>query len=232
MNNLKEFYNNVIDYQIIYNQNLKLINDSVIKSEENLNEIPFNIREEKGSIFIYFNDDLHNIQNIFLEFFNDFSISIFGIKSDDTMSNIVSNIDNNKKLYINTSKEKFKGIFITSIGDITGYLKDCKIYDYKKSSLRKNGVLIYRFNLKNNIKKVFYHSNSSTKIYLLTKEEYQEFLKLVTKDILQWNKILNINNMLEKNKEYIKDRSEYFIVEIFEKDINFSDKLNIFGSDK
>ena len=232
MNSLKEFYNNIITHQIVYNQNLTILDNSVIKNENSLTEIPFNIREENGSLFIYFNDGSHNIQNIFLEFFNDFHISIFGIRENDTLVNIVSNVDNKQKLYINTLKESFKGIFITGFNKISGFLKDCKIYDYKKNQIRKTGVLIYRFTTKEKIKKIFYFSNSSTELYLLNKEEYQEFLKIVNKDILQWNKILNIKNKISKNKEYENKQGEYFLVEVFGKDVNYSDKINIFGSDK
>ena len=148
MNSLKEFYNNIITHQIVYNQNLTILDNSVIKNENTLTEIPFNIREEEGSLFVYFNDGSHNIQNIFLEFFNEFPISIFGIRENDTLINIESNVDNNKKLYINTLKESFKGIFITGFNKIGGYLKDCKIYDYQKNQIRKTGVLIYRFSTK------------------------------------------------------------------------------------
>nr|DAF07431.1 MAG TPA: hypothetical protein [Caudoviricetes sp.] len=232
MNSLKEFYNNIITHQIVYNQNLTILDNSVIKNENSLTEIPFNMREENGSLFIYFNDGSHNIQNIFLEFFNDFPISIFGIRKNDTLVNIVSNIDNKQKLYINTLKESFKGIFITGFNKISGFLKDCKVYDYKKKQIRKTGVLIYRFSTKEKIKKIFYFSNSSTELYLLNKEEYQEFLKIVNKDILQWNKILNIKNKINKNKEYDNKQGEYFLVEVFGKDVNYSDKINIFGSDK
>lgn len=232
MNSLKEFYNNIITHQIVYNQNLTILDNSVIKNESSLTEIPFNIREENGSLFVYFNDGSHNIQNIFLEFFNDFPISIFGIRENDTLVNIVSNVDNKQKLYINTLKESFKGIFITGFNKISGFLKDCKIYDYKKNQTRKTGVLIYRFTTKEKIKKIFYFSNSSTELYLLNKEEYQEFLKIVNKDILQWNKILNIKNKISKNKEYENKQGEYFLVEVFGKDVNYSDKINIFGSDK
>lgn len=232
MNSLKEFYNNIITHQIVYNQNLTILDNSVIKNENSLTEIPFNIREENGSLFIYFNDGSHNIQNIFLEFFNDFPISIFGIRENDTLVNIVSNVDNKQKLYINTLKESFKGIFITGFNKISGFLKDCKVYDYKKNQIRKTGVLIYRFSTKEKIKKIFYFSNSSTELYLLNKEEYQEFLKIVNKDILQWNKILNIKNKINKNKEYDNKQGEYFLVEVFGKDVNYSDKINIFGSDK
>ena len=232
MNSLKEFYNNIITHQIVYNQNLTILDNSVIKNENSLTEIPFNIREENGSLFVYFNDGSHNIQNIFLEFFNDFPISIFGIRENDTLVNIVSNVDNKQKLYINTLKESFKGIFITGFNKISGFLKDCKIYDYKKNQTRKTGVLIYRFTTKEKIKKIFYFSNSSTELYLLNKEEYQEFLKIVNKDILQWNKILNIKNKISKNKEYENKQGEYFLVEVFGKDVNYSDKINIFGSDK
>lgn len=232
MNSLKEFYNNIITHQIVYNQNLTILDNSVIKNENSLTEIPFNIREENGSLFVYFNDGSHNIQNIFLEFFNDFPISIFGIRENDTLVNIVSNVDNKQKLYINTLKESFKGIFITGFNKISGFLKDCKVYDYKKNQIRKTGVLIYRFSTKEKIKKIFYFSNSSTELYLLNKEEYQEFLKIVNKDILQWNKILNIKNKINKNKEYENKQGEYFLVEVFGKDVNYSDKINIFGSDK
>lgn len=232
MNSLKEFYNNIITHQIVYNQNLTILDNSVIKNESSLTEIPFNIREENGSLFVYFNDNSHNIQNIFLEFFNDFPISIFGIRENDSLVNIVSNVDNKQKLYINTLKESFKGIFITGFNKISGFLKDCKIYDYKKNQIRKTGVLIYRFTTKEKIKKIFYFSNSSTELYLLNKEEYQEFLKIVNKDILQWNKILNIKNKISKNKEYENKQGEYFLVEVFGKDVNYSDKINIFGSDK
>ena len=86
--------------------------------------------------------------------------------------------------------------------------------------------------IQQNIKKIFYFSNSETELYKLNPKEYNEFLKLVNKEITQWNKILNIKNKIVKNKEYIYEKEELFIVEVFNKNVNYSDKLAIFGSDK
>ena len=231
MKTLKEYYNYIVPYDVVYKKNLIFTNDSVIKSDETLEEIDFTIKEEKNSVFIYFNKGLTNIQDIFVNLYNEFTISIFGIKEDDSLENIVSNRDSSDKLFINTSSILFKGIFITGIGNITGYIKELKIYEYVKGSIKKNGILAYRLKDLKKINKIFYGSNSRTKIYKLKTEEYNEFLKILNTN--NFNSILSENKEIKKNLEYdLNEENEIIIIEIFNQNINISDKLNFFGKAK
>lgn len=231
MKTLKEYYNYIVPYDVIYKKNLIFTNDSVIKSDETLEEIDFTIKEEKNSVFIYFNKGLTNIQDIFVNLYNEFTISIFGIKEDDSLENIVSNRNSSDKLFINTSSILFKGIFITGIGNITGYIKELKIYEYVKGSMKKNGILAYRLKDLKKINKIFYGSNSGTKIYKLKTEEYNEFLKILNTN--NFNSILSENKEIKKNLEYdLNEENEIIIIEIFNQNINISDKLNFFGKAK
>lgn len=231
MKTLKEYYNYIVPYDVIYKKNLIFTNDSVIKSDETLEEIDFTIKEEKNSVFIYFNKGLTNIQDIFVNLYNEFIISIFGIKEDDSLENIVSNRNSSDKLFINTSSILFKGIFITGIGNITGYIKELKIYEYVKGSIKKNGILAYRLKDLKKINKIFYGSNSGTKIYKLKTEEYNEFLKILNTN--NFNSILSENKEIKKNLEYdLNEENEIIIIEIFNQNINISDKLNFFGKAK
>lgn len=231
MKTLKEYYNYIVPYDVVYKKNLIFTNDSVIKSDETLEEIDFTIKEEKNSVFIYFNKGLTNIQDIFVNLYNEFIISIFGIKEDDSLENIVSNRNSSDKLFINTSSILFKGIFITGIGNITGYIKELKIYKYVKGSIKKNGILAYRLKDLKKINKIFYGSNSGTKIYKLKTEEYNEFLKILNTN--NFNSILSENKEIKKNLEYdLNEENEIIIIEIFNQNINISDKLNFFGKAK
>ena len=231
MKTLKEYYNYIVPYDFVYKKNLIFTNDSVIKSDETLEEIDFTIKEEKNSVFIYFNKGLTNIQDIFVNLYNEFTISIFGIKEDDSLENIVSNRNSSDKLFINTSSILFKGIFITGIGNITGYIKELKIYEYVKGSIKKNGILAYRLKDLKKINKIFYGSNSGTKIYKLKTEEYNEFLKILNTN--NFNSILSENKEIKKNLEYdLNEENEIIIIEIFNQNINISDKLNFFGKAK
>ena len=231
MKTLKEYYNYIVPYDVVYKKNLIFTNDSVIKSDETLEEIDFTIKEEKNSVFIYFNKGLTNIQDIFVNLYNEFTISIFGIKEDDSLENIVSNRNSSDKLFINTSSILFKGIFITGIGNITGYIKELKIYEYVKGSIKKNGILAYRLKDLKKINKIFYGSNSGTKIYKLKTEEYNEFLKILNTN--NFNSILSENKEIKKNLEYdLNEENEIIIIEIFNQNINISDKLNFFGKAK
>ena len=231
MKTLKEYYNYIVPYDVVYKKNLIFTNDSVIKSDETLEEIDFTIKEEKNSVFIYFNKGLTNIQDIFVNLYNEFTISIFGIKEDDSLENIVSNRNSSDKLFINTSSILFKGIFITGIGNITGYIKELKIYEYVKGSMKKNGILAYRLKDLKKINKIFYGSNSGTKIYKLKTEEYNEFLKILNTN--NFNSILSENKEIKKNLEYdLNEENEIIIIEIFNQNINISDKLNFFGKAK
>lgn len=231
MKTLKEYYNYIVPYDVVYKKNLIFTNDSVIKSDETLEEIDFTIKEEKNSVFIYFNKGLTNIQDIFVNLYNEFTISIFGIKEDDSLENIASNRNSSDKLFINTSSILFKGIFITGIGNITGYIKELKIYEYVKGSIKKNGILAYRLKDLKKINKIFYGSNSGTKIYKLKTEEYNEFLKILNTN--NFNSILSENKEIKKNLEYdLNEENEIIIIEIFNQNINISDKLNFFGKAK
>lgn len=231
MKSLKEYYNYVIPYDVIYKRNLVFTNESVIKSNETLEEIAFTIKEEKNSIFVYFNKGLSNIQDIFINLYNEFTISIFGIKENGSLENIVSNKNSSDKLFINTSSTLFKGIFITGIGNLTGYIKELKIYEYTKGTIRKKGLIAYKLKNLEKLNKIFYGSNSGTKIYKLKTKEYNEFLKILNND--NFSSILNENKEIQKNLEYdLYDGNDIVIVEIFEQNTNISDKLNFFGKVK
>lgn len=231
MKSLKEYYNYVIPYDIIYKRNLVFTNESVIKSNEALEGIAFTIREEKNSIFVYFNKGLSNIQDIFINLYNEFTISIFGIKENGSLENIVSNRNSFDKLFINSSSTLFKGIFITGIGNLTGYIKELKIYEYTKGTIKKKGLIAYKLKNLEKLNKIFYGSNSGTKIYKLKTKEYNEFLKILNSD--NFSSILNENKEIQKNLEYdLQDENDIIIIEVFEQNINISDKLNFFGKVK
>ena len=171
------------------------------------------------------------IINLFENLYNEFTISIFGIKEDDSLENIVSNRNSSDKLFINTSSILFKGVFITGIGNITGYIKELKIYEYTKGTIRKKGLIAYKLKNLEKLNKIFYGSNSGTKIYKLKTKEYNEFLKILNTD--NFSSILNENKEIQKNLEYdLYDGNDIVIVEIFEQNTNISDKLNFFGKVK
>ena len=203
---------------------------SKIKRNVNLMKVLNTVLSDNPNV-VYFNKGLSNIQDIFINLYNEFTISIFGIKENGSLENIVSNKNSSDKLFINTSPTLFKGIFITGIGNINGYIKELKIYEYTKGTIRKNGIIIYKLKDLKKINKIFYGSNSGTKIYKLKTEEYNEFAKILNTD--NFSSILNENKEIQKNLEYdLNGETDIIIVEVFNQNTNISDKLNFFGKAK
>lgn len=230
---LPDHYNNVIDYDIVYMKNLKIVSDTVIKTNDSLQELKYFITYiNKHSFFIEL-DKLYSIQDIFLEFYNEFNISIFGVKENDTMENIFSNVSTNKKLFTNTNESKYKKIFVTGVGDINNYIKQIKVYSYKENSNSlNNGIIIYRLKNIDNINEFVSVSDSDTELYQFTEAQYKEILSLIYDENKIIEKFFNDEFKLKKNEKKLLDKNKNFIVDFFNLKQNSSNLLKFYGKER
>lgn len=233
MFSLPDHYNNVIDYDIVYIKNLHIVSDNVIKTNDSLQELSFYLTYvDKHSFFIEL-DNLHSIQDIFLEFYNEFTISIFGVNDKDTMENIFSNVSTNKKLYTNTNENKYKRIFVTGVGNINDYIKQIKVYSYQDNSNNlNNGFIIYRLKNIDNINEFIAVSDSETKLYQFSEHEYKEILTLITDEQKIIDKFFTDEFRLEKNNKKILDKNKNFIIDFFNIKQNHSNLLKFYGKER
>lgn len=230
---LPDHYNNVIDYDVVYMKNLQILSDSVVKTNDSLQELSFYLTYiDKHSFFIEL-DNLYSIQDIFLEFYNEFTISIFGVKEDETMENIFSNVSTNKKLYINTNENKYKRLFITGVGDINNYIKQIKVYSYQDDvNSLNNGFIVYRLKDVKNINEFITVSDSNTELYQFTEKEYNEILSLITDEQKIIEKFFTEEFKLEKNTKMALDANRNFIIDFFNTKQNSSNLLIFYGKEK
>lgn len=233
MFSMPDHYNNIINYDVVYMKNLQITSDNVIKTNDSLQELKFYLTYvDKHSFFIEL-DQLFSIQDIFLEFYNEFKISIFGVKEDETMENIFSNVSTNKKMFTNTNENKYKRIFVTGIGDINNYIKQIKIYSYQKNlNSLVNGFIIYRLKDIENINEFVVVSDSETELYQFTESQYKEILTMINDEQKVIEKFFNEEFRLIKNKKKILDKNKNFIIDFFNIKQNNSNLLTFYGKER
>ena len=233
MFSLQDHYNNVIDYDIIYTKNLQIVSDDIVKTNDSLEELKFYLTYfDKHSFFIEL-DGLYSIQDIFLDFYNEFKISIFGVKEDGTMENIFSNVSTKKKTFTNTKSNKYKKIFVTGVSDINDYIKQIKIFSYQEQSkILNNGFIIYRLKGLEKINEFIAVSDSSTKLYQFTEAQYKEILSLIHDEKRVIEKFFTDEFRLAKNQKKILDKDKNFIVDFFDLKQNNSNLLKFYGKEK
>lgn len=230
---LPEYYNHVVDYDIIYRKNLNIVSNDVIKTNESLSPISFYLTYHNlESFFINF-DSLQEIQDIYIEFYNKFTFSIFGVKSDDTMESIHTNVSSENKFFINTNSNKYKKLFITGVGELNNYIKEIKIFSYSKKEKESNGFIIYHLKDIDNLKQFVAVSDSTTKLYAFNKEEYSKVMELLmTNESLAIERYLNNEYIITKNECLDCDVDKCFILDFFNNKNTISNLLTFYGKEK
>lgn len=234
MFSMPDNYNNVMDFKIIYQKNITRLNDSFIKTKDSLEPLKFYLEYiGNNSMFITF-DKPYEIRDIFLDFYEEITYSIFGVKEDDTMENIYSNISSSEKLFINTNETKYKKIFITGINALNSLIKEIKIFSYAETDIpEKNGYLVYMLEDMKKIKNYIIVSDDPTEIYGFDKKTYQKMIELLTSnEQLCIEKYFNNQYKLEKNINIDNKLTDsFYILEFFKKTQNKSNELKIFAKE-
>ena len=235
MFNMPDYYNNVIDFKIVYQKNITKLTDTYIKTKDSLEPLKFYLEYIGNNSFFISFDDLYEIRDIFLDFYNEITYSIFGVKEDDTMENIYSNISSSEKLFINTGTIKYKKLFITGIDDLNSLIKEIKIFSYSETDIpEKNGYLVYMLEDMNKIKDFIVVSDTETELYGFDKNIYQKMMELLTSnEQLCIEKYFNNQYRLEKNVNIENKLTDsFYILEFFKKTQNKSNELKIFAKEK
>lgn len=235
MFNMPDNYNNVMDFKIVYQKNITKLTDTFIKTKDSLNPLSFYLEYiGNNSMFITF-DKPYEIRDIFLDFYDEITYSIFGVKEDDTMENIYSNISSSEKLFINTNETKYKKIFITGINDLNNLIKEIKIFSYTETDIaEKNGYLVYLLGDLKNIKNYIIVSDDPTELFGFDKNTYSKVMELLTtNEQLCIEKYFNNQYKLEKNINIENKLTDsLYILEFFKKTQNKSNELKIFAKEK
>lgn len=234
MFDMPDYYNNVIDYKIIYQKNITKVNDVFVKTKDSLEPLSFYLEYVgENSFFITF-DNLYIIRDIFLDFYDNVTYSIFGVKKDDTMENLFSNVDSTNKFFTNTNETKFKKLFITGIKDINQLLRNIKIFSYTDINLsEKNGFLVYNLQKLENIKEFIIVSDDETELFLFDRNTYLNVINMLsTNEKLCIESFFTTQYKVQKNVN-IKNtqHNELFIVEYFKKTQFKSNELKIFAKE-
>lgn len=231
---MPEHYNNVIDLKVVYQKNITKLNDTFIKTKDSLEPLKFYLDYIGTNSFYIVFDDLYEIRDIFIDFYNTITFSLFGVKEDDTMENIYSNVSSNEKLFINTNETKYKKIFVTGISDLNNLLKDIKVFSYSETDIiEKNGFLVYFIEDLKNIKEIIIVSDDETELYGFDKKTYENMINLLTSnESLCIEKYFNNQYKLERNVNIETKEESMFILEFFRKNKNKSNELKIFAKEK
>lgn len=234
MFSMPDYYNNVMDFKIVYQKNITKLTDTFIKTKDSLEPLSFYLEYiDDNSFFISF-DNLYEIRDIFLDFYNEITYSIFGVKEDETMENIYSNISSSEKLFINTGKNKYKKLFITGIDDLNSLIKEIKIFSYSETDIvEKNGYLVYMLENLNKVKDFIIVSDTTTEIYGFDKNTYQKMIELLTSnEQLCIEKYFNEQYKMEKNINIDNKLTDsLYILEFFKKTENKSNEFKFFAKE-
>lgn len=235
MFSIPEYYNNVMNFKIVYQKNITKLTDTFIKTKDSLEPLKFYLEYiDNNSFFISF-DKLYDIRDIFLDFYNEITYSIFGVKEDDSMEIIYSNVSSSDKLFINTGKIKYKKLFITGINELNNLIREIKIFSYSETNIpEKNGYLVYLLENLQNIKDFIIVSDTSTEIYGFDKKTYPKMIELLTSnEQLCIEKYFNNQYKLEKNVNIENKLTDsFYILEFFKKTQNKSNEFKIFAKEK
>lgn len=233
---MPEHYNNVMDFKIVYQKNITKLNDTFIKTKDSLEQLSFYLEYVGTNSFFIVFDDLYDIRDIYIDFYNELTYSLFGVKEDDTMENLGSNLTSSEsKLIINTGETKYKKIFVTGIADINSSLKEVKIFSYKETDIsEKNGFLVYYIEDLSNIKEYIIVSDDETELYAFDKTTYENVINLLTSNESSCiEKYFNEQYKLEKNTNIEnKNDSSMFILEFFKRTQTKSNELKIFAKER
>ncbi|CAL7871140.1 hypothetical protein FUSNEC_GEN_294_06105 [Fusobacterium necrophorum subsp. funduliforme] len=223
------FHNRIIEYDIIYRQNTSIMDKEIIKTDQNLETVDFYLKyHEDTSFFVNFSK-LVNIQNIYFSFHNLCDIHLFGVKEDDTLE-YIDEIDKTlETVIINRNSTLYKGLFIDSVSNINTLLKELKVFQYSKKSIRKNGYIVYALKNIQEVKEISCISYSDSELYLLTYQEYQNFLLHFQRNENEaCDKFLDVIHFVDKNTS-IKPDNKNIIVEKMNKNTIKTNLLKIFG---
>lgn len=237
MFNMPEHFNHIVETKTVYLKNIKEYSNYSIKNDDDLSEIPYYISEvDKNQFYINFNQ-LNKIDSMLIEFYNTYTINVFGITENGTMENLLNSVETTQEIFIFKNDKKYKSLFVLSSSNISNYIKNIKVFSYQgKKSANKCGYLIKKIESLDNIKEFSVINDSTTQFYLYNKNEYRQLMNMLAKDEDgAKNKYINDNYKIKLN-ETIEVASyndkELYLLEFFDYENNKSYITQIYGKEK
>lgn len=225
-------YNYVFPSKIVYMKNIVPKDGSFIKTSSELTSVPFYIENINGNSFFIVLNEKSSIDNMLIEFYNEFEYSIFYEKEDGTLEILFDKIDTNNNILMFDHKIKYKKLYVISSHEITKYVKKIKINSYvSKIEKPKYGFLIKELTNFNNISDFAISTDSSTEFYIFSKDAYRELVNDLVKD--EKSNLINENSKLIVNQNIQKafNKNTMYLLEYFPNNVNFASESKIYGKE-
>lgn len=231
MFNLNDNYNYVFDENIVYSKNVLDNDNSYIKNDETLTEIPYYIEYINDFSFFITFENMHNIKDIFLDFYQSISYSIFGANENNILEIIYDKVNSEQNLFSIKDKKKYKKLYIVSNSPITKFIKKIKIYEYSKNNEVKYGYIIRKLNSLNKFSDLIFINDSGTNFYLYDEQQYKKVINDIGKN--------GKSNFISENYKVVKNKNiknnfkdnEMYLLEFFNINDNISFKTKIYGKE-
>ncbi|MGL5716653.1 hypothetical protein [Cetobacterium sp.] len=226
--------NNIIDTKPKYIKNIEINDNKSIKKNNNDENLNCDIRfVNQNSIFVYFENEF-DIKDIIVDFYNYAEFNIYGVLKDDSLEILFKNVNNDIPCFVNHNNKKYKGLYINSNFDIKNTLKTIIVKKNSENIKNVYGYIAFKINDIFKFSDFFIESNSNTKFYYFYEKDFQKMLKETNENFenaIPGN--FNSINALEKNKLFSssKFKESIYIVEFFDKDIQFSNIPYIYGKE-
>ena len=227
--------NNIINTKPMYLKNIEIIDNKSVKNKNNNDNLSCDIRIiNSNSFFIYF-EELTIVKDIIIDFYNYVEFNIYGVLEDDSLEILFENINNEIPCFVNQIETKYKAIYINSNFNIKNIIKTIIVKKDVKNSNNVYGYLAYKINNLNKFDSIFIESNSETSFYFFYEKDFQKMIK-ETNENFEKSIPNNFNdiNKLDKNTLIQADifKENFYIVEFFNKDIQFSIIPFIYGKER
>lgn len=234
MFSLPEHYNYVIDAKTVYLKNVIEYQNLTMKTNETMSELIYYLNYINSNSFFINLDDYYKINSLFLSFYNQYTISIFGVQEDGTMENLFDEVNTSQEIFLNGTETKYKKLYIISKSPIVEYIKDIKVFSYQKNDSEKYGYLIKKLDNLETLNTIIIVNDVNTSFYMYSEKEYVSFIKqLSINEELAKEQYINENFKINTNEEIIlENTNKLYILEFFDYNNHKSYNTNFYAKEK
>lgn len=228
-------YSKVLEPKTSHVKNIKKIGNVNYKVEEDSEKCDSYISYPRYDSIILNLKKPKVINEIIFESYKECNISIYGEKTNKETVALFSNVSSSQRLFLNTTEDEYSKIILISNSDIKSYMKTFNAYTNVKNnkfSLKKG----YIFSSVNTLscKKITISSDSSSKIFMLNKNEFELSIKdIQDKEENVASKYLIDKNEIEKNItiSFKTIEHEVYLVELINESTSSCEEIKIFGKE-
>ncbi|MGL5311712.1 MAG: hypothetical protein ACRC92_00555 [Peptostreptococcaceae bacterium] len=228
-------FDKVLTVSLSHMKNMKTVGDTNYKVEEESVKCEGYLSYPKYDSIIFNMKEALNVNEIIFESHKESTLSIYGERKDGTTVPLFLNANSSQRLFVNTFDGEYNKIIFISNSDIKSYIKSISVYskDSSSSNSLKNGF-IFSSTKSNNCKNIMISSDSSSEMFMLTKNEFELAIKEIhdnEQNVI--DKYLTEKNHVNKNSTLSFDIivPEFYFVEKIDKNINSTKEIKIFGKE-